>query len=83
MWGNFKSWINLSLPAGSRFSATYQLAAQNVALKVLVASLLTDEELVIHNLPLLRDVYFMLEVLKSLGVVYSIDGHTVMIKIRE
>ena len=47
---------------------------------MLVASLLTDEELVIHNLPLLRDVYFMLEVLKSLGVVYSIDGHTVMIK---
>ena len=37
--------------------------AKNVALKVLVASLLTDEELIILNVPLLRDVTFMFEVL--------------------
>lgn len=54
--------------------------AKNVALKVLVVSLLTDEQLIIHNLPLLRDVFFMLDVLQSLGVDYSIDGHSVTIK---
>lgn len=54
--------------------------AKNVALKVLVAALLTDEEIVIHNLPLLRDVFFMLEVLKSLGVSYTLDGHSLSIR---
>jgi UDP-N-acetylglucosamine 1-carboxyvinyltransferase len=54
--------------------------AKNVALKVLVASLLTDDELTIHNLPLLRDVYFMLEVLEGLGVSHTITDHTVTIQ---
>jgi len=48
--------------------------------KVLVASLLTDEELIIHNVPLLRDVTFMLEVLKSLGVTHTMRDHTVVIQ---
>lgn len=42
--------------------------AKNVALKLLVASLLTDETLVIRNVPEIRDVDLMLEVLTSLGV---------------
>lgn len=54
--------------------------AKNVALKVLVASLLTDDELVIHNVPRLRDVYFMLEVLSHLGISHQFDGHTVRLK---
>ncbi len=54
--------------------------AKNVALKILVASLLTDEEMVIHNVPQIRDVHFMLEVLKVLGVSSTIDGHTVRVK---
>ncbi len=54
--------------------------AKNVALKVLIASLLTDEELVIENLPLLADVFSLLEVLKSLGVTHEITDHTVRIQ---
>ncbi len=54
--------------------------AKNVALKVLVASLLTDDELVIHNVPRLRDVYFMLEVLSHLGISHIFDGNTVRLK---
>ncbi len=54
--------------------------AKNVALKVLVASLLTDEELIIHNVPLLRDVICMLEVLKSLGVTHTMHDHTLVIR---
>lgn len=54
--------------------------AKNVALKILVASLLTDDELVIHNVPQIRDVFFMLEVLKVLGVTSAVDGHTVRVK---
>ncbi len=54
--------------------------AKNVALKILVASLLTDEEMVIHNVPQIRDVHFMLEVLKVLGVSSTVDGHTVRVR---
>ncbi len=41
--------------------------AKNVALKALVASLLTDEDVVINNVPEIRDVHLMLEVLGHLG----------------
>jgi len=51
--------------------------AKNVALKILVASLLTDEEMVIDNVPLIRDVTLMLEVLSALGVMNRRDGHTI------
>lgn len=54
--------------------------AKNVALKVLVTSLLTDEKIVIHNVPLLRDVYAMLDVLGDLGVTHALDGHTLTIQ---
>lgn len=54
--------------------------AKNVALKVLVAALLTDDPIRIHNLPLLRDVFYMLEVLEGLGLTYELNGHTVIIQ---
>ena len=54
--------------------------AKNVALKVLIAAILTDEPLVIHNLPLIKDVFSLLEVLKSLGVTYTLDGSSLTIQ---
>lgn len=54
--------------------------AKNVALKILIASLLTDEEIIIHNVPHLLDVFSLIEVLKSLGVTAQYSDHTVRIK---
>ncbi|MEK7129713.1 MAG: UDP-N-acetylglucosamine 1-carboxyvinyltransferase [Patescibacteria group bacterium] len=54
--------------------------AKNVALKAIVASLLTDEEILLHNVPHIADVVSMLELLKSLGVSVSLSHHTVRIK---
>lgn len=54
--------------------------AKNVALKILIASLLTDDEIVIHNVPHLRDVTALIDVLQSLGVKAEISGHTVRVK---
>src|SRR5260221_8821090 len=54
--------------------------AKNVALKSFVVSLLTDEEIVIHNVPLIRDVFLMLEVLGHLGVETRVHDHSVSIK---
>jgi len=54
--------------------------AKNVALKILIASLLTDEEIVIHNVPRLRDVLSLIDVLASLGVTARMQDHTIRIK---
>lgn len=42
--------------------------AKNAAFPILAATLLTDKECVIDNLPLIEDVFRMIEVLESLGV---------------
>src|SRR5687767_201616 len=42
---------------------------KNAALPLLAASLLTDEEVVLHNVPRIRDVEAMLDLLAELGVV--------------
>jgi UDP-N-acetylglucosamine 1-carboxyvinyltransferase len=54
--------------------------AKNVALKALVASLLTDEVVIIDNAPQIRDVHLMLEVLGHLGKQCTFKGSTVTIK---
>lgn len=55
--------------------------AKNAALPALAASLLTDEEVVIRNLPAVRDVGTMLKVLEHLGVKNErIDDSTVKLK---
>ncbi len=54
--------------------------AKNVALKILIASLLTDEEIIIHNVPHLKDVFSLIEVLKSLGVSAVFTRHDLVIK---
>lgn len=53
--------------------------AKNVALKAIVVSLLTEEPVILHNMPHIRDVMLMLEVVKSLGAVASFEGNTVKI----
>lgn len=42
--------------------------AKNEALQVIAATLLTSEEVLIHNIPLIRDVLKMIDLLKILGV---------------
>lgn len=56
--------------------------AKNVALKVLLAALLSDEEVVIENIPLITDFYLMTEIIKKLGVETKIleDKHKIVMK---
>ncbi len=54
---------------------------KNAALPLLAASLLTEEEVVLHNVPQIRDVQAMIELLEGLGVrVERRDGGTVALK---
>jgi len=57
--------------------------AKNAALKALVAACLTDEEVVIENVPEIADVYVMLEIMKELGAKVTFSDHTVRVHMKE
>lgn len=72
---------NFVITGGNPLHGTIQVGgAKNVALKILISSLLTDDEIIIRNVPRLRDVFSLIAVLESLGVSASFDSHTVTIK---
>ncbi len=50
---------------------------KNAALPLLAACLLTDEPVVLHNIPEIRDVHAMRALLQSLGVeIETIENHS-------
>ena len=54
--------------------------AKNAALGILAASIMTDEDVVIDNLPDVRDINVLLEAIQEIGArVDRIDRHTVKI----
>lgn len=57
---------------------------KNAALPMLAACLLTDEPVVLHNVPIIRDVEAMRALISSLGVtIETVDRHTWRIHARE
>lgn len=50
--------------------------SKNVALKALVAATLTDEEVVIENIPLIADFFTIVEIIEQLGGKVTITDHT-------
>jgi UDP-N-acetylglucosamine 1-carboxyvinyltransferase len=54
--------------------------SKNSALPILAATLLTPERCVIHNVPDLSDVRFMLELLRHVGAEVTFEGTTVTVK---
>ena len=59
----------ISIKGGARLYGQIPISgAKNAALPLMVASLLTDEPLILTNVPKLADVVFMAELLKSFGV---------------
>ncbi len=57
--------------------------AKNVALKALVAACLTDEEVVIKNIPLISDFMVMVAIIKELGGEVKIEGHTAYVRMKK
>ncbi|MFQ5945448.1 MAG: UDP-N-acetylglucosamine 1-carboxyvinyltransferase [Anaerolineae bacterium] len=57
---------------------------KNAALPMLAASLLTDQEVVLRNVPRIEDVASMVRILKALGAeVHDRGGHTLSVRARE
>ncbi|MFV0363409.1 MAG: UDP-N-acetylglucosamine 1-carboxyvinyltransferase [Suipraeoptans sp.] len=58
--------------------------AKNAALAILAAAIMTDETVLIDNLPDVNDIHVLLEAIKGIGAsVTRIDKHTVKIKANE
>ncbi|SHJ62652.1 UDP-N-acetylglucosamine 1-carboxyvinyltransferase [Anaerobranca californiensis DSM 14826] len=53
--------------------------AKNSVLPILAASLLCEGQCIIHNVPIITDVDMMLEILRSLGVIWQRQGHTLIV----
>lgn len=51
--------------------------AKNVAVKALVASLLTDDPLILSNMPHIHDVHLLLELLSKMGVTHTWSDHEI------
>ena len=56
--------------------------AKNAALKALAATLLTSEEVVLDNVPMIADVLSMADLLRSLGAVVEIDPERERVSVR-
>lgn len=68
----------LKIIGGHRLVGEVRISgAKNAALPILAASLLTSEDLVLHNVPNLTDVRTMLKLVQSMGVKVEQDGDTV------
>jgi|SRR5579885_496126 len=57
--------------------------AKNVALKALIAACLTDEKVVINNVPLISDVQVMVDIIRQLGGSVAIRDHTFIIQMKK
>ncbi|MCC5855821.1 MAG: UDP-N-acetylglucosamine 1-carboxyvinyltransferase [Idiomarina sp.] len=63
------------IQGGTRLEGEVRISgAKNAALPILLASLLADEPVVIHNVPRLQDVETSLALLDELGIPHSRDG---------
>ncbi len=58
------------------------LGSKNVALKVLVAACLTDEDVIIENVPLISDLFIMTDIIEHLGGKVSFKDHTVTVSLK-
>lgn len=72
----------LVIKGGKKLNGTiFVFGSKNVALKALVAACLTNEEVVIENVPLISDFLIMGEIIKELGGKMEIIDHKVVVKV--
>ena len=66
---------SIKVVGGAELNGTIPISgAKNAALPLMIASLLTDETLTLSNVPRLRDVAQLMQILSNHGVDYSVNG---------
>lgn len=69
---------------GKKLSGEISISgSKNIASKLLIAACLTDEEVVLHNIPLISDFLIMVELFKEIGGSAEITGHTIKLRLAE
>jgi UDP-N-acetylglucosamine 1-carboxyvinyltransferase len=69
---------------GNKLSGEVSVSgSKNVVLKAIIAACLTSEPVEIKNVPLISDVFVMLELVKEIGGKIWISGHTVKIQVEK
>jgi UDP-N-acetylglucosamine 1-carboxyvinyltransferase len=72
------------IKGGNKLKGIVQVSgAKNAALKMLVAACLTDEKVIIHNVPLIADLFVMLDIMKELGASVELKDHTVTVHVKK
>lgn len=72
------------ITGGKKLSGSVTISgAKNVVVKAIVAACLTTEKVTIHNVPQISDVFTMLDLVRDIGGIVSVSGHTVMIEVPE
>lgn len=65
---------------GLRLEGTVKISgAKNAVLPAIVASLLTEDEIKLDNIPLVKDVHTILTLMKGLGAAYRLEGNSLSI----
>jgi UDP-N-acetylglucosamine 1-carboxyvinyltransferase len=73
----------LIVNGGKKITGTVGVSgAKNVALKAMVAACLTEEEVVIKNVPLISDFMVMVEIIKELGGEVRIIDHVAHVRMK-
>ncbi len=63
-------------------SVTVQ-GSKNAALPIISCAVMSGERQVIHNIPLINDVFSLMEIFKQYGVKFELTGHTLEVDPRE
>lgn len=70
------------ITGGKKLQGTVSVSgSKNVALKALVAACLTEEEVIVNNIPLISDFAVMVDIIRELGGVVEISDHTARIRV--
>ena len=69
---------------GKKLSGSTKVSgSKNVALKAIVAACLTDEEVIIENIPLISDLFVMTDIVEELGGRIDTQNHTIYIQLSD
>ncbi len=72
------------IKGGNSLSGKVDIAgAKNVVLKAIVAACLTDEEVILENVPQISDVYYMVEMVRDFGGEVDQTGNTLKIRVED
>src|SRR5260221_4546657 len=72
------------IKGGNKLQGTVKVTgAKNAALKALVAACLTDEKVTLHNVPLIADLFVMVDIMKELGAEVELKDHTISIQMKQ